>query len=77
MAARFEVEVEGVAARQRSGRFDGDHLGVLALGILVDAATDDAPKLVDHDRADARIGRGQTHPLLRQLQRRLHEQLVR
>jgi len=76
VAARLEIQVESVAARQRPCFLQGAHFRMLAFGVLVNSAPDDSASLVDNDGSDAGIGRGKPNTLARQFEGLCHEEFV-
>src|SRR5690606_29118594 len=75
MAAGFQGDVGGGAARPVAGLTQGMHLGMWLTGLGVPAFADDLAALHD-DAADPWIGMGGIQPLARQLQGAGHELLV-
>ena len=72
VAARFQRDVKRRAPGVRPGLRQRDALAVRATAVAGAAAPDDAPRL-DHERADAGVGRGAPQAVPAERQGRVHE----
>ena len=76
MSMRFEVDVKRCPARFLARCFESEDLGVLHATIRVASAAHDVALSISDDRADVRIGRGQSQTLAREFQRAVKKRFV-